>query len=281
MNRPRVIFLSIIIVFAIIALPFFFIIIPAHEKHNFLNKEEKILKIAEKKSDKISKAMRDNLEKSAFLQSKLQEKSLLIFIEEALNVSRLSIDSIKPDQGNEHDEIQVTLRGEFRALLNFFSLISKQPNFVEFIDLVISRNQIKMTFKSNDAGFLSLNNRHHSVFLKRLSFALIPIEVPVFSVIPEPLLDNVQSPFAPRKASQKKDDTFQSIGESTWYLMGEVRQQGMLLGVFLETQNHSRSHYFGIGLPWEDGDWYVMNIEQNTILFENSKYHNHWSLLYR
>ena len=266
MKQFKLFFLSIGIVFFIVAFPFFLIISPVNHKHISLEKEEKMLRKIEKKSEMIAKAKVKNSANIAFFQEKLQEEAILPFLEEALNACQLSIVSIKPGQGSEHNEVHLVLRGEYRALLMFFSLLSQQPNSIAFVDVSIEKNHMEVILKDNrgnDEKTAAVKIKHHLNLEKRLVSALAPIEVSMFAFE----LINKHGPF-------------QSLENIVWHLSGEIRKKGVLLGVFLEAQNHAQSYYFGLGFPWENSDWHIIRITQDKIAFENSKEHTRWNLFY-
>lgn len=281
MKRLKIIILSIGIAFIIATLPVFFIIIPADKKHASLNKEERWLRAVEKKSDSIREANVENSKNMRFLQKALQEKPILSFLEDALNASQLSIESIKPNQGSGRDEIHLALKGKYRAFMHFVALLSRQPNSIVLINVWIEKNRIEIILKDGDTKPAFIKAKQPSSLLKRLDFALAAVEVPVFSLGSISVLKEVQSPFLPRVLLKKKSGSLQALAETDWYLSGEVRKNSVLLGVFLEAQHYSQSHYFGVGLPWENSDWRVIKITPSAVVFEKSKNHARWSLSYQ
>ena len=278
MKKFKIFFLSAFIALVIVMIPVLLIIIPINEKQDYLDKEEKIIKKAEKKLKAVEGAVAENARNIGLLQTSLLEKPILSFLEEKLSASRLSIESVKPSQD---DEIHVVLKGEYRDLLNFIFQLSKQENSVVVKNLSIEENRIEIDFKNMDEKRVIEKAKHHATLLKRLASALDLIKVPEFSLMSRLKLSDVQSPFVPRVLPAKDEGPFQSLAGVDWHLSGEVRQHNCLLGVFLEMSNHAQSHYFGVGLPWENSDWRVLTITQNTIIFERLQQHTHWTLFYQ
>ncbi|MES2203736.1 MAG: hypothetical protein V4496_00795 [Pseudomonadota bacterium] len=281
MKLSNIFFLSTLVGFFIVFLMLFFVILPIHYRHISLEKEQRILNMTEKKAALIAKVMARNSEKISFLQDQLQAKPLLPFIEEALNVSQLSIESIKPDQGNEHNEFHLSITGEYRALLNFLSLLSRQPNTLILTDLSVEKNHMEVILRNDNKKNTATKAKGHLSLLTRLTAALAVVTVPAFSVNTTLALEDVQSPFVSRVFPKNKGGPFQSLEGTHWYLSGEVRKNGILLGIFLEADNHSQSHYFGINLPWENSHWRVANITRHTVIFEAPRKHIRWSLSYK
>ncbi len=280
MRRLKTIIFSISIICITAALPVLFVIIPIDKKHVSLNKEERLLQVAEKKSAAISAAIVENSRSIRFLQEKLQEKSTLSFIENSLSVSQLSIESIKPSQGSERNEIHLVLKGEYRALIDFIAQLSRQPNAIVFIKLSIEKNRIEAVLKEDNATSSFVKAKHHLNVLKRLSAALASAKLPTFLFKSISALGDVQSPFVSRVFLEKYRGPFQSLANIDWNLSGEVRKNGVLLGIFLEARNQSQSRYFGVGLSWENSDWRVLNITKSEVIFENSQKHTCWILHY-
>ena len=240
MKLVKIIFLSAGIALAIVIMTVLLIIVPITESQNHIIKESEVIKTAEKKLKVVENAITKNSRNSEFLQERLQEKDALIFLEEKLKGSHLSIDSIKPSQGVERDEVHVVLKGEYRAFLGFMARLSQQESAIKLEDLSIKKNHIEMVFKKQDKPFRFEKNIQYHAILKRLASALSSIELPVFSLEPRLLLNEVQSPFLPRILPLKDGGPFQSLTNVEWRLAGEVRKQSQLLGVFLEANNQSR-----------------------------------------
>lgn len=279
MKRLRIFFLSAGVVFFIIALSVIFVIFPIYHRHVSLEKEERMLNVAEKKSTLITRAMAINSEKTHLLQGWLQDKAILPFIEDALNASQLAIESIKPNQGNEHNVIHLIIKGEYRALLNFLSLLAQQPNSLVFMSLIIEKDRMEVILKNDNEKIIARKIKLPSNFLKRLTSALAAIDVPVLKNSTIGLSD-VQSPFASRILFVNKKEDFYSLKNTRWNLSGDVRRNDTLLGVFLEAEDHSQSRYFGIDLPWENSHWRIVNITRHAVIFEESRKHLRWSLSY-
>ena len=278
MKKFKIFFLSVIIALVIVMIPVLLIIIPVNAKQDYLDKEEKIINTAEKKLKAVEGAMAENARNIGLLQTSLLEKPILSFVEEKLSASRLSIESVKPSQD---DEIHVVLKGEYRDLLNFIFQLSQQENAVVVKNLSMEENSIEITFKNMDERRVIEKAKHHVTLLKRLASALDSIKIPEFSLMSRLKLSDVQSPFVPRVLPAKDEGPFQSLAGVDWYLSGEVRQHNCLLGVFLEMGNHAQSHYFGVGLPWENSDWRVIKITRYAVVFEESQNHVRWSLVYQ
>ncbi len=281
MKQPKIFFLSIGIIFFIVFLTLFFVIFPIHHRHVALQKEEYILSMVEKKSVVIKKSIARNSENIHLIRDRLQEEFALPFLEDALNLSQLAIESIKPDQGSEHDEIHLVLKGEYRKLLNFISLLSQRPSSMVVTDLTIEKTRAELILKNTDKKIAVVKIKRSSNLLERLNAALVAIEIPTFSLEPVLRLQEVRSPFMPRVFFKNKTGPFQSLEDVDWYLAGEVCKNGALLGVFLDTKNHSQSRYFGIDLPWENSCWRIIAITRGVVVFEESKKHIRWSLAYQ
>lgn len=281
MKRFKMLSLSVSLVLIVIVIPTLSIIIPVNQKRHSLDQEEKIIKAVEKQSKVIENAITTNAKNMALLQKNLRQKPMLFFLEDQLNASQLSIVSIKPGQDNDDHKIHIVLKGEYRALLNFMAQLSQQANSMALLSFSIEKNRIDMVFQAFDDKQTSIKTTHHSTLLKRAAFALVPIRIPHFSLIPILGLHEVQSPFVSRVLPVKDESPFQSLMGANWCLSGEVRKDNRLVGIFLDADHPSQSRYFGVDLSWENSDWYVHAVTQNTVIFENRAQHVRWALFYR
>lgn len=279
MKSPKIFFLSIGIVFFIIFLTLFLIIFPAYHHHALLKNEMNNLSKLESQSTFMKIVEARNVENVRLLNDQLHEKPQLLFIDDALKASGLLIESMKPDQGADHDEIHLIVQGEYRDLLNFIALLSREPNAIDVISLSIEKNHAAFVLKTTSKNRKIIKKSPASNLSKRLSAALTMIDIPVF-VHSAITLDTVQSPFVSRVFLKNKNDPFQSLRGTDWHLSGQVRQEGDLLGVFLESREGVKSHYFGVNLPWENSDWRVMSVASGVVIFEEIKKHARWVLVY-
>lgn len=265
MNQLKLVLLSMLIIILIVIIPVFLLIVPTYEKLIYLNKEEEILASAEKKYKSFSEAIVENSRNIRFLEEKIQENKGYIFIEASLNASQVLIDTIKPDQGSEHDELHLMLKAEYAAFINFIMQISRHPNANVLTGFSIEKNRIEVAFKENYDDIIIQKPKRYSSLSKRFATALTPVKIPQFQ---------------PSIFLIKNEGPFQSLENIDWHLSGEVRKDGQLLGVFLEGQNQAQTRYFGVDLPWENSDWRVVNITPHEVIFEQLGRRVYWRLSY-
>lgn len=272
------------LVASLVVLPVVFLfVLPMSEKHVAFYQEVFLLRKAEKKSTLLDEAIARNAKEVDFLSAQLQQKSIFLFIEAALEKSHLSAISLKPEQEDGGDKIRVVTDGGYRDLLYFFVLLSQKPNAIIVTELSIEKNHIIMTFKNSKEDIFGVKSKTKMPFStveKALDAALIPIEIP--RVLSGPIFDakNIQSPFSPRVFPKRPGDPFLLLKEGSWCLSGEVRQKGKILGVFLRSKYPRQSRYFGIGLPWENGLWEIEGIDMQSICFRNTVNQHTWMLNY-
>lgn len=125
----------------------FLIIIPDYEYHFRVKKEEVSRAQIINQAQALPKVMSGNKQMARLLQKKLQLPVALQFLENALSESHLMIQSLKPYQGGEHDEIQLKVRGRYCGLLQFLSLLSRQPNALEVVYLSVEKKETQIIFK--------------------------------------------------------------------------------------------------------------------------------------
>ena len=113
---------------------------------------------------------------------------------------------------------------------------------------------------------------------KSLRAALSPIEMPKFLPASFGQLNDIQSPFISRKQTHKDIFSMKSFVELDWRLVGEVKKENNLLGVFLRSQKGVQ--YFGIGLSLENKQWHVSHITHQSVVFEDKQKRAHWVLCY-
>ena len=277
----KIIIFSASIAFVIAVLPVVGVIVPIHKKHVLIRQEEKRLHELEEKSARISEARAQSVQQVSVLRNELRQQSILTSIEGMLNNSQLLIESIKLNQGGDHHELHVALKGKYRSLLYFISMLSRRLNAQALIYVSIDKNRIEMVFKDkseSEVSAVGASTKQPSNLSSRLALALLPIHAPHFSLRPGQLLSEVRSPFVPRRLPASKGGPFQSLLGREWHWVGEVRQNGVLLGIFVEA--YRQSHYFGVGLPWENGDWRIIALTKRAVIFENLRQKKRWRLLY-
>lgn len=281
LKRLKIIIFSAGIAFMIAVIPVVGLIVPMHKKHMLILQEEKRLHELEEKSARISEAHAQSVRQVSLLRNELQQQSMLTSIEGMLNNSQLSIESIKLNQGGDHHELHLVLKGQYRSLLYFISMLSRRLNAQALIHVSIDKNRIEMVFKDksdSEVRRVSATAKQHSNLSSRLALALLPIHAPRFSLRPGQPLSEVRSPFVPRRLPASNGGPFQSLLGREWHWVGEVRQNGVLLGIFVEA--YHQSHYFGVGLPWENGDWRIVALTKRAVIFENVRQKKRWRLLY-
>lgn len=123
------------------------------------------------------------------------------------------------------------------------------------------------------------NNQRPDNLEQQLKIVLQPLEK--FDFAPDSVADlsNVQSPFSVRKGGDKNVLSIATLLGADWRLAGEVRENSELMGVFLVSQN--KSLYFGVGLSVANSRWRVINITQDSVVFENPQLTRYWALPYR
>lgn len=277
----KIIIFSASIAFVIAVLPVVGVIVPIHKKHVLIRQEEKRLHELEEKSALISEAHAQSVQQVSVLRNELQQESMLASIEGMLKNSQLSIQSIKLNQGVDHHELHLVLKGKYRSMLYFISMLSRRLNAQALIHVSIDKNRIEMVFKDksdSEVRSVGATAKRHPNLSSRLALALLPIHAPYFSLRPGQLLSEVRSPFVPRRLPAGNGGPFQSLLGREWHWVGEVRQNGVLLGIFVEA--YHQSHYFGVGLPWEKGDWRIIALTKHAVIFESVSQQRRWRLLY-
>jgi hypothetical protein len=113
---------------------------------------------------------------------------------------------------------------------------------------------------------------------KSLRAALSPIEIPKFLPASFGQLNDIQSPFISRKQTYKNIFSMKSFVELDWRLVGEVKKENNLLGVFLRSQKGVQ--YFGIGLLLADNRWCVRGVTNESVALEDAQGQVRWTLFY-
>jgi hypothetical protein len=98
-------------------------------------------------------------------------------------------------------------------------------------------------------------------------------------VAPQEDFSSVPSPFVARKKVDDNKGYMTVLSNFSWQLVGEVRKEKKLLGVFLRSQH--KLLYFGLTLPVENSSWRVLALTANTVVVENPQQHLYRTLCYQ
>lgn len=255
------------------------IIFPAIEQHSLLNKNMMIANELSHASTRIAMMMKSNLKYSEILKQKLRDNASVVFLQENIVQSHLSIVSMKIIHNDSSKQIHAVLQGEYDHFLKLLALLSRQPNAMRITSFSLENKSFILDIETvSSKKHLNKLVKSEKSFSRRLKDNLNHSDPPVFFLKNTTLLQGVQSPFSMRTVFSSPLNSMQKLLQNDWYYLGEVRREGRRLGVFLKSQ--AQSEYFGEGLFWKESHWQIVKIGEQSLVFKNKDNQNIVQLKY-
>lgn len=279
MVRFKLIFFIFFLVIFISSVFFIAVIQPLRREIVFLQAQTIELTLLRQSFSVLEASLKKKLHDVQTLKYYVDKNKTLPFLEQQLQSAHISAEAIRFSDVNQSEEVHAMLMTNYSQFVQFLALLSQSPNAFKVTDVSIQPNKVVVLFRKNVWSATSsspikfLNNQN------RLEKALKPVLLPSLSRPLHMNLNEVQSPFIPRKELISNVHNVNFLLQHTWRCVGKLEDENQIRGVFLTSLGNSE--YFGLNFSWRNSDWIVIVINAHEVILQNQHTHELIHLLYQ